>query len=147
MVLFPQSPREGAGVTAEEASAEEAPVASVSIKLPRQAESLSVARGNIRAYVRACRGDDALVYAAQLAASEVVTAFLEGDSEQIGLTLDTVSGHIEVTVDGFPQTLHLRESELRSRILDALTDDVTITMERLSEHVTVRLSFSTAAAT
>jgi hypothetical protein len=33
------------------------------------------------------------------------------------------------------------ENELRARILDGLSDDVAITLERLPENVTVRLRF------
>jgi hypothetical protein len=117
---------------------------SVSLVLPRQAASLALARGAVRDYVKACCDDAGLAYTAQLATSEVVASFLDEAGEQLTLEVQLVCGVVEVVVRGYARPLASMDADLRLRLLDALTDDMTVSVDEAGERVAVRLAFQAA---
>ena len=120
---------------------EPGPPAVVSVTLPAQVDSLALARSAVREYVRAHTDDDALVYAVQLAASEVLAALLELSSDELELGVELVAGHVEVTVGGHAGGVRLPENELRTRLVEAVTDDVAISFDAAAEQLAVRIVF------
>ena len=104
------------------------------------AESLELARKIVRASVEEVGGDEALSYAAQLAASEVLSAMFERRDADVELRSVVSPQQLEVVIRGHDEPHRLRESDMRRRLVDAVADEVIVSVEGWTMTVILRFA-------
>ena len=114
----------------------------MALVLPAGAECPRRAREAMREFVRRRGGDDALAYAAQLAVSEAVSALLEQVDTEIEVRASTDADRLHVVVEGAGDHAPSLDGDLRVRLLDAVTDDVTVDVDGRAQRVAVHMTFS-----